>query len=63
MEIGNIFCLTGDIWIFVFIEMVIERSIVCLLWILSKSLNVIGCQGNIKGKFSNNIKKSSSLKP
>ena len=48
---------------FVFIEMIIERSIVCLLWILSKSLNVIGCQGKIKGKFSIDIQKSSSLKP
>ena len=25
--------------------------------ILSKSLNLIGSQGNVKGKFSNNIKK------
>ena len=35
----------------------------CFIRLLSKSLNLIGWRGNIKGKFSKNIQYSSSQKP
>ena len=51
VEIGNFYCLIGDNRI-LFLQK-------CLLRLLSDSLNLIGCRGNIKSKFS---KKSLFLK-
>ena len=54
-EIDSFCCLIGDIYnlIFLFTDMFIESST------FHVSLNLIGCRGHTKGKFSNDIKKSS----
>ena len=61
VEIGKIFCLTGDIWI-LFSKKCLLSSLVCLVRVLSKSLNFSSCHGNIFSvNFQKNIKVSSSL--
>ena len=40
VKIDHFFCLNGDIWNFIFTEMVIE--LLSFIWLLSKSLNFIG---------------------
>ena len=49
-EIDNIFCLIGDIWIF--FQKKILSSPLLFIWFLSKSVNLIGCWGGKKGRFS-----------
>ena len=51
VEICNVWCLTADIYIF-FLRKYFLSSRLWFIWILSKSLYLIGCHGNIKGKFS-----------
>ena len=55
VEIGNFCCLNADIKIF--FQKCFLSSPLRFILILSKSLNLTGCHGNIKGKFSKNIKK------
>ena len=49
-EIDNFFCLIGDIWIF-FLQKCLLSSLLCFIRLLSKSVNLIGCQCGKKGKF------------
>ena len=56
VESGNFCCLTAEIKIF-FLQKCFLNSPLGFIWILSKSLNVIGCHGNIKGKFSKKYSK------
>ena len=49
VEIGNICCLTAEIKFFFFSSMIHMN--------FSKLLNLIGCHGNIKGKFSKKYSK------
>ena len=51
VEIDNIFCLNGDIWK-TFLQKCLLSSPLCFRLLLSKSLNLIGCQGDKNGKFS-----------
>ena len=62
VEIGNFYCLIGDNRI-LFLQKCLLNSPPCFIRLLSKSLNLIGWRGNIKGKFSKNIQYSSSQKP
>ena len=52
VEIGNFCCLTADRFVYRNVSWVV-------IWILSKSksLNLIACHGNIKGKFSKKYSK------
>ena len=59
LESGNFCCLTADIWNF-FLQKCFLSSPLWFIWSLSKSLNLIGCHGNIKGKFSKNYSKTFS---
>ena len=47
-EIDNFFCLIGDIWN-IFLKKCLLSSALCFIRLLSKSLNLIGCQGGKKG--------------
>ena len=63
VEIGNFCCLTGDIYNF-FQQKCFLSSPLQFMWILSKSLNLIGCHGNIKGTFfSSEAIRGIKLKP
>ena len=57
VEIDNFCQVIRDILIFFY------RNIYRVIRLLSKSLNLIGWRGYIKGKFSKNIQYSSSQKP
>ena len=46
----NFLCLDGDIWN-LFLHQCSLSSFLRFIWLLSKSLNLIGCQGNKKGIF------------
>ena len=48
VEIGKICCLNGDIRI-PFIQKCLLNNFLRFIWILSKLLNLIGCQGDRKG--------------
>ena len=50
VKIDNFFCLNGDIWN-LFLQKFLLSSPVRFIWLLSKSLNFISCEGNKKGKF------------
>ena len=50
-EIDNFFCLIGDIWIFS-LQKCLLSSLLRFIRLLSKSVNLIGCQCGKKGKFS-----------
>ena len=50
-EIDNFFCLVGDILIF-FLQKCLLSSPLRFIRLLSKSVNLIGCWGCIKGQFS-----------
>ena len=47
---NNFLCLDGDIWN-LFLHQCLLSSPLRFIWLLSKSLNLIGCQGNKKGNF------------
>ena len=50
-EIDNFFCLIGDIWNF-FLQKCLLSSPLHFIRLLSKSVNLIGCRRDKKGKFS-----------
>ena len=50
-EIDNVFCLIGDILNF-FLQKCLLSSPLRFLRLLSKSMNLIGCRGGKKGRFS-----------
>ena len=52
VEIDNFFCLIWDtdIWIF-FSQKCLFNIPLCFIFLLSKSLNLISCQGDKKGEF------------
>ena len=50
VKIDNFFCLSLDIWN-LFIQKCLLSSRLCFICALSKSLNLIGCRGHMKGKF------------
>ena len=50
-EIDNFFSLIGDIWIF-FLQKCLLSSPLHFIRLLSKSVNLIGCQRGTKGQFS-----------
>ena len=50
VEIDNVFCLNGDIWN-LFLQKCLLSSPLRFIRLLSKSLNLIGCQGDKKRKF------------
>ena len=54
VESGNFCCLIADIWNFFLQKCFLSSP---LRFILSISLNLIGCHGNIKGKFSKHYSK------
>ena len=58
VKIDNFFCLSGDIWNF-FLQKYLLNNPLRFIWFVSKSLNLIGYQGDKKGKFYKNVKKSS----
>ena len=64
VNIEIFFCLNGDIWN-LFLQKFLFSSPLLFMWLLSKSLNFIGYQGDKKGKFyiKKNVKKSSSQEP
>ena len=64
VEIGIYFCVTADLLKEVLLKC-FWSSPLPTLWILSKSLILIGCYGNGKAKIfeKKNIQKSSSQKP
>ena len=47
-EIDNFFCFIGDIWKF-FLQICLLSSPLRFIRLLSKSVNLIGCQRGIKG--------------
>ena len=49
-EIDNFVCLIGDIWIF--LQKCLLSSPLRFIRLLSKSVNLIGCQRGKKGQFS-----------
>ena len=49
-EIDNFFCLIGDIWIF--LQKCSLSSPLRFVRLLSKSVNLVGCQPDKKGQFS-----------
>ena len=49
-EIDNFVCLIGDIWIF-FLQKCSLSSPLRFIRLLSKLVNLIGCQGGKKGRF------------
>ena len=53
VEIGNFYCLIGDNRILFFTEMFIEQFST-VIRLLSDSLNLIGCRGNVKSEFKKN---------
>ena len=61
VKIDNFFCLNGDIWN-LFLQKCLLSSPVRFIWLLSKSLNFIGCQGDKRVNFRKNVKKFSSQK-
>ena len=50
-EIDNFFCLIGDFWNF-FLQKCSLSSPLRFIRLLSKSVNLIGCQRGTKGQFS-----------
>ena len=55
VEIDSFYCLNGDICLKgyiwnLFLQKCLLSSPLCFIWFLSKSLNLIGCQGDKKGK-------------
>ena len=50
-EIDNFFCLIGDILVF-FLQKCLLSSPLRFILLLSKSMNLIGCRGGKKGRFS-----------
>ena len=50
VKIDNFFCLNGCIWN-LFLQKCLLSSPLHFIWFLSKLLNLIGCQGDKKGKF------------
>ena len=50
VKIDNFFCLIGDIW-YLFLQKCLLSSPLRFIWLLSKSLKLIGFQGDKKGKF------------
>ena len=50
-EIDKFFCLIGDIWKF-FLQKCLFSSPLRFIQLLSKSVNLIGCQRGTKGQFS-----------
>ena len=59
----DISCLNGYFWI-LFLQKCLLSSPLRFISLLSKSLNLIGCQGDKKGKFrKKNVKKSSFQTP
>ena len=50
VKIDNLFCLIGDTWN-LFLQKCLLSSPLGFIWLLSKSLNLIGFQGDKKGKF------------
>ena len=50
-EIDIFFCLIWDILIF-FLQKCLLSSPLRFIWLLSKSVNLIGCRGGKKGRFS-----------
>ena len=57
VEIGNFF---QSQWGYLdFFYRNVSLIVLCFVLLLSKLLNLIGCQGNKKGKFSKNVKKTS----
>ena len=51
VEIGNFYCLIGDNRI-LFLQKCLLNSSPPVIRLLSDSLNLIGCRGNIKSEFS-----------
>ena len=51
VEIDNFFCLIGDI-LNVFLQKCLLSSPLRFIGLLSKSVNLIGCRGGKKGRFS-----------
>ena len=51
VKIGIFSCLNGDIWN-LFLQKCLLSSPLRFICLLSKLLNLFGCQGNKKGKFS-----------
>ena len=49
-EIDNVFCLIGDIWIF--LQKCLLSSPLRFIRLFSKSVNLIGCRRGKKGQFS-----------
>ena len=52
-EIDYFFCLIGDIWIF--LQKCLLSSRLRFIRLLSKSVNLIGCQGDKKVNFCKNV--------
>ena len=50
VKIYNFFCLSGNIWNLFLQKCLLSRPL-SFIWLLSKSLNLIGNQGEKKGKF------------
>ena len=50
VKIDNFLCLNGDIWN-LFLQKCLLSSPLRFIWLLSKSLNLIGYKGDKKGKF------------
>ena len=59
VKIDNFFCLNRDIWN-LFLQKCLWRPL-SFIWLLFKSLNLIGYQGDKKGKFQTWVKKSSDV--
>lgn len=56
LEIDSLFCFIEEIWK-IFVEKYVLNSTLPVIWLLSKSLNLIGCKGDIKRKFSKIIER------
>ena len=50
VKIDYFFCLNGDIWNLI-LQKCLLSSPLCFIWLLSKLVNLIGYQGDKKGKF------------
>ena len=59
VEIGNFYCLIGDIRI-LFLQKCLLNSSPHFIRLLSEFFNLIGCRGNINSQFSKNHKKVES---
>ena len=57
VEIDDFSCLNGDIWN-LFLQKCLLSSPLRFICLLSKLLNLFGCQGNKKGKFKKEMLKN-----